>query len=188
MNTQLSTEQLIDEVRKSLEIAIQKDKPSIVAILRKNGIQVDSSMGDDLIFIAVLKSIKDSPVIRKDITKYLQQTAAAGYSSYVGADATSTDPTTTTTDNSQSFWQQVVSPQRVGQVLDVGVSLLANSILLNQKKQGEQTALTNQLNKTNLGAKNTTTAAKSSLMIPIILMIVAIGIGVGIYMYAKRKK
>ena len=94
MNTQLSTEQLIDEVRKSLEIAIQKDKPSIVAILRKNGIQVDSSMGDDLIFIAVLKSIKDSPVIRKDITKYLQQTAAAGYSSYVGADATSTDPTT----------------------------------------------------------------------------------------------
>ena len=73
---QVSTQQLIDITRNSLVVLIQEKKSDVIAIVRKNGINIPQDINNDELFAVVIKSMKDSVSFRKEIAKALKSTAS----------------------------------------------------------------------------------------------------------------
>ena len=187
---QVSTQQLIDITRNSLVVLIQEKKSDVIAIARKNGINIPQDINNDQLFAVVIKSMKDSVSFRKDIAKALKSTASE-YSNYVDenlyADATTKTPKKPYED---TFFGSIFTKERLGNIVDTGVALYSSSLANKQQRQGEQNAISYELAKaqsvsTQDGTKDTN--PPKSYTLPIVIGVLVLG-SIGAYMYFKNKK
>ena len=184
---QVSTQQLIDITRNSIVVLIQEKKSDVIAIARKNGIDIPQDINNDELFAVVIKSMKDSVSFRKDIAKALKSTANE-YSNYVDenlyADAKTKKP------YEETFFGSIFSKERLGNIVDTGVALYSSNLANKQQRQGEQNAITYELAQAQkLQAQDNTSflPTKKSYTLPIIIGVLVLG-SIGAYMYYKKKK
>ena len=156
---QVSTQQLIDITRNSLVVLIQEKKSDVIAIVRKNGINIPQDINNDQLFAVVIKSMKDSVSFRKDIAKALKSTASE-YSNYVDenlyADAKPKKP------YEDTFFGNIFTKERLGNIVDTGVAIYSSSLANKQQRQGEQNAISYELAK----AQNVSTARFTRRVFP----------------------
>jgi hypothetical protein len=187
---QVSTQQLIDITRNSLVVMIKEKKSDVIAIARKNGIDIPQDINNDELFAVVIKAMKDSVSFRKDIAKALKSTASE-YSNYVDENLyANAQSTTTKKPYEETFFGSVFTKERLGQIVDTGVALYSSTLANKQQRQGEQNAINYELAKAqNVQLQDTTTTlpTKKSYTTPIVIGVLVLG-SIGAYMYFKNKK
>jgi len=186
---QVSTQQLIDITRNSLVVLIKEKKSDVIAIARKNGINIPQDINNDELFAVVIKSMKDSVSFRKDIAKALKSIASE-YSNYVDENLYANAQSTSTKKPYQdTFFGSIFTKERVGNIIDTGVALYSTSLANKQQRQGEQNAISYELAKAqNVPLQDTTTTiTPKSNTLPIIIGVLVLG-SIGAYMYFKNKK
>ena len=185
---QVSTQQLIDITRNSIVILINEKKSDVIAIARKNGIDIPQDINNDELFAVVVKAMKDSVSFRKDIAKAMKSTASE-YSNYVDenlyADAKTKKPF------AETFFGQIFTKERVGNIIDTGVALYSTSLANKQQRQGEQNAINYELAQAqkiqSQQGVGDNVPPKTSYTLPIIIGVLVLG-SIGAYMYFKKKK
>jgi hypothetical protein len=185
---QVSTQQLIDITRNSIVVLIEEKKSDVIAIARKNGIDIPQDINNEELFAVVIKAMKDSVSFRKDIAKELKSTASE-YSNYVDenlyADAKPKKP------YEETFFGGIFTKERLGQIVDTGVALYSSTLANKQQRQGEQNAINYELAQAEkLKSKQDfgdIVPPKSSYTLPIIIGVLVLG-SIGAYFYFKNKK
>lgn len=184
---QVSTQQLIDITRNSIVVLIQEKKSDVIAIARKNGIDIPQDINNDELFAVVIKSMTDSVSFRKDIAKALKSTASE-YSNYVDenlyADAKTKKP------YEETFFGSIFTKERIGNLVDTGVALYSSNLANKQQRQGEQNAINYELaqaQKRQAQDSGSLPPPKKSYTLPIIIGVLVLG-SIGAYMYYKKKK
>ena len=96
---------------------IKTNKDGVIAIIRKNGIAINSGANDQTIQNAVLSLLKTSPAFKKDFGDLIMM-ANSSYS----ADGDTTDPTNTKPKEvkkvKSGFWGEVFNPDYTRTTLD----------------------------------------------------------------------
>lgn len=188
---QVSTQQLIDITRNSIVVLINEKKSEVIAIARKNGIDIPQDINNNELFAVVVKSIKDSVSFRKDIAKALKSTASE-YSNYVDenlyADAKTPTPKKPYED---TFFGSIFTKERIGNIVDTGVALYSSSLANKQQRQGEQNAINYELAQAQKLQSQQGTPSDykptKSYTLPIVIGVLVLG-SIGAYMYFKNKK
>lgn len=187
---QVSTQQLIDITRNSIVVLIKEKKSDVIAIVRKNGIDIPQDISNDELFAVVIKSMKDSVSFRKDIAKAIKSTASE-YSNYVDenlyADAKTATPKKP---YEETFFGSIFTKERLGNIVDTGVALYSSTLANKQQRQGEQNAISYELaqaQKIQAQSDTTLNPTKKSYTLPIVIGVLVLG-SIGAYMYFKNKK
>jgi uncharacterized membrane protein (UPF0136 family) len=187
---QVSTQQLIDITRNSIVVLIDEKKSDVIAIARKNGIDIPQDINNDELFAVVIKAMKDSVSFRKDIAKALKSTASE-YSNYVDEDLyADAQSKTAKKPYEETFFGSIFSKERLGQIVDTGVALYSSTLANKQQRQGEQNAINYELaqaQKIQVQQDKTFLPTKKSYALPIIIGVLVLG-SIGAYFYYKNKK
>jgi hypothetical protein len=187
---QVSTQQLIDITRNSIVALIDEKKSDVIAIARKNGIDIPQDINNDELFAVVIKAMKDSVSFRKDIAKALKSTASE-YLNYVDENLYADAQTKTAKKPyEETFFGGIFSKERLGQIVDTGVALYSSTLANKQQRQGEQNAINYELaqaQKIQVQQDNTFLPNKKSYALPIIIGVLVLG-SIGAYFYYKNKK
>lgn len=95
---------------------IKANKDGVIAIIRKNGIAINSGANEQTISNAVLSLLKTSPAFKKDFGDLIMETNKE----YASADGDEKDPlaTATTPKKKGAYWAEVFNPEFTRNALD----------------------------------------------------------------------
>jgi hypothetical protein len=80
---QLDVYQAKDVLMKSIGLTAYEDRDTLIALLRKNGVQVPENVSDNDLLNMTYVAIANSLQFKKDLAKYLESKAIESYEGYV---------------------------------------------------------------------------------------------------------
>lgn len=161
---------------------IQANKDGVIAIIRKNGIAINSGANEQTINNAVLSLLKTSPAFKKDFGDLI----IATNKEYANADGDEKDPlaTPTTPKKKGAYWGEVFNPDFTRNALDNIMNIV--SVKLGAGNTTPYQGMNNaQLNLNDPTTTNTGRGLSVGAILGISLGVIAIVAGV-IYFVKKK--
>jgi hypothetical protein len=188
-----------DVITQAIGVMSVEDKPSLIALLKKNGSLIADSSSQKQVLDATFKLIQDSPKFRNDLVQYLSSVAQDGkMSSFTADDGTFYNQDGTRVGN---FLRTVFSQENISKAMGIGMDYLGASLQAKAQKGSNQQAIDYEVAKAQASAAEAARLQAQSLLgqqapttsgTPKWVLPVAIGGGVlvvGIVLYfALRKK
>jgi len=208
---QLDVYQAKDVLMQSIGLIAYEDKDTLIALLRKNGVQVSDNVStDDLLnmtYVAIGKSLQ----FKKDLAKYLDSKANESYEGYVDEEFFNlTKEEREARRNAKKIAQaetrktqggtkvglaikSVATKDNVQSLINTGLGVLSDSLTAKADRKSIQdaTALATEKSKQAIAEAKAQDSAKSKMkawLIPTLIGVVVIGGIVTYFVIKKRNK
>ena len=207
--SQLDVYQAKDVLMKSIGLMAYEDRDTLIALLRKNGVQVPENVSDDellnMTYVAVAKSLQ----FKKDLAKYLESRTKESYEGYVdeeffnltkeerAAKKTAKKTARTETRKAQGGTKvglaikSVATEDNIQSVINAGLGVLSDTLSAKADRKSIQdaTALATEKSKQAIAEASAEDAKKSKLkawIIPTLIGVVVLG-GIVTYLVIKKR-
>lgn len=197
-------------IEKCIGYMVYEDKDTLIALLRKNGVQVDDNVSDDDLIKMTYVAIGNSLQFKKDLARYIDSRAKEEFEGYVDEEffnltkeerearrkANQDKRTAARTERGGSkvgvAVKGVATKENIQAAINTGLGLLSDSLSAkaDRKTVQQATALASEKSKQALAEAAAQDAKKSrikSWIIPTIIGVVVIG-GIVTYLVIKKRK
>jgi hypothetical protein len=198
-----------DVIQKAIGCMVYEDRDTLIALLRKNGVQVKDDVSDDdlirMTYVAIAKSLQ----FKKDLAKYLESKTKESYEGYVDEEffngngekaAKKLAKKTARQDRVKAQGgtkvgntvRAIATQENIQGVINTGIGLLSDSLSAkaDQKSIQQATQLASEKSKQALAEAAAEDAKKGKIkswVIPTIIGVLIIG-GIVTYLVIKKNK
>jgi len=208
---QLDVYQAKDLLMQSIGLMVYEDRDTLIALLRKNGVQVTDNVSTDDLLNMTYVAIGNSLQFKKDLAKYLESKANESYEGYVdeeffnltkeerAAKKTAKKTARTETRKTQGGTKvglavkSVATKENIQSVINTGLGVLSDTLTAKADRKAiqEATALASERSKQAIAEAQAQDSAKSKMkawIIPTLIGVVVIGGIVTYFVIKKRNK
>jgi len=208
---QLDVYQAKDLLMQSIGLMVYEDRDTLIALLRKNGVQVTDNVSTDNLLNMTYVAIGNSLQFKKDLAKYLESKANESYEGYVDeeffnltkeereAKKTAKKTARTETRKTQGGTKvglavkSVATKENIQSVINTGLGVLSDTLTAKADRKAiqEATALASERSKQAIAEAQAQDSAKSKMkawIIPTLIGVVVIGGIVTYFVIKKRNK
>jgi len=208
---QLDVYQAKDLLMQSIGLMVYEDRDTLIALLRKNGVQVTDNVSTDNLLNMTYVAIGNSLQFKKDLAKYLESKANESYEGYVDeeffnltkeervAKKTAKKTARTETRKTQGGTKvglavkSVATKENIQSVINTGLGVLSDTLTAKADRKAiqEATALASERSKQAIAeaqAQDSTKSKMKAWIIPTLIGVVVIGGIVTYFVIKKRNK
>ncbi len=207
---QLDVYQAKDLLMQSIGLMVYEDRDTLIALLRKNGVQVTDNVSTDDLLNMTYVAIGNSLQFKKDLAKYLESKANESYEGYVDEEFFNQDgdkkakKTAKKTARAETRKTQggtkvglavksVATKENIQAVINTGLGVLSDTLTAKADRKAiqEATALASERSKQAIAEAQAQDSAKSKMkawIIPTLIGVVVIGGIVTYFVIKKRNK
>jgi hypothetical protein len=207
---QLDVYQAKDLLMQSIGLMVYEDRETLIALLRKNGVQVSDNVSTDDLLNMTYVAIGNSLQFKKDLAKYLESKAMESYEGYVDEEffnltkeereARRKVKKVTRAETRKEKGgtkvglavKSVATKENIQSVINTGLGVLSDTLTAKADRKAIQdaTALASERSKQAIAEAQAQDSAKSKMkawIIPTLIGVVVIG-GIVTYFVIKKKK
>ena len=190
-------------IEKSIGYMVYEDKSTLIALLRKNGVQVPEKVSDDdlirMTYVAIAKSLQ----FKKDLAKYLESKTIEAYEGYVDEEFFNGDGKGKKVNPNLikqggkgtkvgNAVRSIATQENIQTAINTGIGLLSDSLSAkaDQKSIQQATQLATEKSKQAIAEAQAEDAKKSKIkswVIPVVIGVIVIG-GIVTYLVIKKRK
>jgi hypothetical protein len=207
---QLDVYQAKDLLMQSIGLMVYEDRDTLIALLRKNGVQVTDNVSTDDLLNMTYVAVGNSLQFKKDLAKYLESKTIESYEGYVDEEffnqdgdkkakkaAKKTARAETRKEKGGSkvgiAIKSVATKENIQSVINTGLGVLSDTLTAKADRKAIQdaTALASERSKQAIAEAQAQDSAKSKMkawIIPTLIGVVVIGGIVTYFVMRKRNK